>query len=181
MKGVLGYTEDKVVSTDFRGESCTSVFDADAGMALDGTFVKVVSWYDNEWGYSSKCSRWRASSPRQVACCRRATALWQSPRIHQPGEQAQRIPQHCGSSCRTYQRRGKGRRPLPPARWLSVRVCVHRSQCGHCTSQGAGCPYAGRRLIFGLLRVWLVGRCGSLKGLHVCTGLVDRDDGGVGV
>src|SRR3990172_7730985 len=54
MKGVLGYTEDKVVSTDFRGESCTSVFDADAGMALDGTFVKVVSWYDNYCGYSSK-------------------------------------------------------------------------------------------------------------------------------
>ena len=55
MKGVLGYTEDKVVSTDFRGESCTSVFDADAGMALDSTFVKVVAWYDNEWGYSCKC------------------------------------------------------------------------------------------------------------------------------
>ena len=54
MKGVLGYTEEKVVSTDFRGESCTSVFDADAGMALDSTFVKVVSWYDNEWGYSCK-------------------------------------------------------------------------------------------------------------------------------
>ena len=54
MKGVLGYTEDKVVSTDFRGESCTSVFDADAGMSLDSTFVKVVAWYDNEWGYSSK-------------------------------------------------------------------------------------------------------------------------------
>jgi len=54
MKGVLGYTTEKVVSTDFRGESCTSVFDAEAGMALDGTFVKVVSWYDNEWGYSSK-------------------------------------------------------------------------------------------------------------------------------
>ncbi len=54
MKGVMGYTEDKVVSTDFRGESCTSVFDADAGMALDSTFVKVVSWYDNEWGYSCK-------------------------------------------------------------------------------------------------------------------------------
>ncbi|HEC16439.1 MAG TPA: type I glyceraldehyde-3-phosphate dehydrogenase [Sedimenticola sp.] len=54
MKGVLGYTEEKVVSTDFRGESRTSVFDAGAGMALDGTFVKVVSWYDNEWGYSSK-------------------------------------------------------------------------------------------------------------------------------
>jgi glyceraldehyde 3-phosphate dehydrogenase len=54
MKGVLGYTEDKVVASDFRGESCTSVFDADAGIALDSTFVKVVSWYDNEWGYSNK-------------------------------------------------------------------------------------------------------------------------------
>lgn len=54
MKGVLGYTEQKVVSTDFRGDSCTSIFDADAGMSLDKTFVKVVSWYDNEWGYSSK-------------------------------------------------------------------------------------------------------------------------------
>jgi glyceraldehyde 3-phosphate dehydrogenase len=54
MKGVLGYTEDKVVSTDFRGESMTSVFDAEAGIALDGTFVKVVAWYDNEWGYSNK-------------------------------------------------------------------------------------------------------------------------------
>jgi glyceraldehyde 3-phosphate dehydrogenase len=54
LKGILGYTEDKVVATDFRGESCTSVFDADAGIALDSTFVKVVSWYDNEWGYSNK-------------------------------------------------------------------------------------------------------------------------------
>jgi glyceraldehyde 3-phosphate dehydrogenase len=54
MKGVLGYTTEKVVATDFRGESCTSVFDADAGIALDDTFVKVVAWYDNEWGYSSK-------------------------------------------------------------------------------------------------------------------------------
>jgi glyceraldehyde 3-phosphate dehydrogenase len=54
MKGVLGYTKDKVVATDFRGESCTSVFDADAGIALDSTFVKVVAWYDNEWGYSCK-------------------------------------------------------------------------------------------------------------------------------
>ena len=54
MKGVLGYTEDKVVATDFRGETCTSVFDAEAGIALDSTFVKVVSWYDNEWGYSNK-------------------------------------------------------------------------------------------------------------------------------
>src|SRR5512135_999810 len=54
LKGVLAYTDEKVVSTDFRGESRTSVFDADAGMALDGTFVKVVAWYDNEWGYSCK-------------------------------------------------------------------------------------------------------------------------------
>ena len=54
MKGVLGYTTDKVVATDFRGETCTSVFDADAGIALDKTFVKVVAWYDNEWGYSCK-------------------------------------------------------------------------------------------------------------------------------
>ena len=54
MKGVLAYTDQKVVSTDFRGESCTSVFDAEAGMALDSTFVKVVAWYDNEWGYSCK-------------------------------------------------------------------------------------------------------------------------------
>ena len=54
MKGVLGYTEEKVVATDFRGDPRTSIFDAEAGIALDGTFVKVVSWYDNEWGYSSK-------------------------------------------------------------------------------------------------------------------------------
>jgi glyceraldehyde 3-phosphate dehydrogenase len=55
MAGILGYTEDAVVSTDFLGETCTSVFDASAGIALTDTFVKVVSWYDNEWGYSSKC------------------------------------------------------------------------------------------------------------------------------
>jgi glyceraldehyde 3-phosphate dehydrogenase len=54
LKGVLGYTEDKVVATDFRGDARTSIFDAEAGIALDGTFVKVVSWYDNEWGYSNK-------------------------------------------------------------------------------------------------------------------------------
>jgi len=54
LKGVLGYTEEKVVSTDFRDEICTSVFDADAGIALDSTFVKVVAWYDNEWGYACK-------------------------------------------------------------------------------------------------------------------------------
>ncbi|WP_216903459.1 type I glyceraldehyde-3-phosphate dehydrogenase [Synechococcus sp. CCY 9618] len=55
MAGILGYTEDAVVSTDFLGETCTSVFDASAGIALTDTFVKVVAWYDNEWGYSSKC------------------------------------------------------------------------------------------------------------------------------
>jgi glyceraldehyde 3-phosphate dehydrogenase len=54
MKGVQGYTKEKVVSTDFRGEACTSVFDADAGIALDPTFLKIVAWYDNEWGYSCK-------------------------------------------------------------------------------------------------------------------------------
>ena len=54
LKGVLGYTEEKVVSTDFRGEARTSVFDKGAGIQLDPTFVKVVSWYDNEWGYSNR-------------------------------------------------------------------------------------------------------------------------------
>ena len=54
LEGVLGYTEDKVVSTDFVGETLTSVFDAGAGIQLDPTFVKVVAWYDNEWGYSNK-------------------------------------------------------------------------------------------------------------------------------
>jgi len=54
MRGVLGYTEEKVVSTDFRDETCTSVFDAEAGIALDSTFVKIIAWYDNEWGYSNK-------------------------------------------------------------------------------------------------------------------------------
>ncbi len=55
LKGVLGYTEDKVVAADFRGDSRTSIYDAEASIALDGTFVKLVSWYDNEWGYSNKC------------------------------------------------------------------------------------------------------------------------------
>ena len=55
LKGVLAYTDEAVVSTDFRGCPQPSVFDADAGIALDSTFVKVVSWYDNEWGYSNKC------------------------------------------------------------------------------------------------------------------------------
>ncbi|WP_133000524.1 type I glyceraldehyde-3-phosphate dehydrogenase [Luteimonas arsenica] len=55
LKGILGYTEDKVVATDFRGDARTSIFDAEAGIQLDSTFVKLVSWYDNEWGYSNKC------------------------------------------------------------------------------------------------------------------------------
>jgi len=54
MKGILGYTEDAVVSTDFTTDARTSIFDANAGIALNGNFVKVVSWYDNEWGYSNK-------------------------------------------------------------------------------------------------------------------------------
>jgi glyceraldehyde 3-phosphate dehydrogenase len=54
LKGVLGYTEDKVVATDFRGDPRTSIFDAEASLALDSTFVKLISWYDNEWGYSNK-------------------------------------------------------------------------------------------------------------------------------
>jgi len=54
MKGILAYTEDDVVSSDFIGESCTSIFDAKAGIALSDNFVKLVSWYDNEWGYSCK-------------------------------------------------------------------------------------------------------------------------------
>ena len=54
LKGILGYTEDDVVSSDFLGDPRTSIFDAKAGIALTDTFVKVVSWYDNEWGYSNK-------------------------------------------------------------------------------------------------------------------------------
>jgi glyceraldehyde 3-phosphate dehydrogenase len=54
LKGILGYTEDPVVSNDFLGDARTSVFDAGAGIALTDNFVKVVAWYDNEWGYSNK-------------------------------------------------------------------------------------------------------------------------------
>ncbi len=54
LKGILGYTEDEVVSSDFIGEARTSVFDAKAGIALNGNFMKLISWYDNEWGYSNK-------------------------------------------------------------------------------------------------------------------------------
>jgi len=54
LKGVLGYTDEEVVSTDMRGEACTSVFDARAGIQLDPSFVKLIAWYDNEWGFSCK-------------------------------------------------------------------------------------------------------------------------------
>ena len=54
MNGILAYTEDDVVSSDFIGEKCTSIFDAKAGIALTDNFVKLVSWYDNEWGYSNR-------------------------------------------------------------------------------------------------------------------------------
>jgi glyceraldehyde 3-phosphate dehydrogenase len=55
LKGILGYTEEAVVATDFRGDAHSSIFDATAGIALDKTFVKLVAWYDNEWGYSNRC------------------------------------------------------------------------------------------------------------------------------
>ena len=54
MKGILGYTEDAVVSTDFLHDSHSSIFDATSGLALNDNFVKLVSWYDNEWGYSNR-------------------------------------------------------------------------------------------------------------------------------
>ena len=54
LKGILGYTEDDVVSTDFLGDERTSIFDAKAGISLNDNFVKVIAWYDNEWGYSNK-------------------------------------------------------------------------------------------------------------------------------
>merc|ERR1712006_31701 len=53
-KGVVGYTEDQVVSSDFVGETCSTAFDSGAGIMLTPTFVKLVSWYDNEWGYSTR-------------------------------------------------------------------------------------------------------------------------------
>lgn len=54
MKGVLGYTDEKVVSTDFTGNDNSSIFDADAGIQLSPNFVKLIAWYDNEWGYSKR-------------------------------------------------------------------------------------------------------------------------------
>lgn len=69
LKGILDYTEDKVVSNDFVGEKCTSIFDADAGIALNDNFVKVVSWYDNEMGYSSKVLDLIALMAKKNGCC----------------------------------------------------------------------------------------------------------------
>jgi glyceraldehyde 3-phosphate dehydrogenase len=68
LKGILGYTEDKVVSTDFRGCALTSIFDAEAGIMLDPTFVKLVSWYDNEWGYSNKVCEMARVVAAQCGC-----------------------------------------------------------------------------------------------------------------
>ncbi|MBQ9578325.1 MAG: type I glyceraldehyde-3-phosphate dehydrogenase, partial [Ottowia sp.] len=55
LKGILGYTDEPVVSTDFRTDPRSSIFDASAGIALDDTFVKLIAWYDNEWGYANRC------------------------------------------------------------------------------------------------------------------------------
>ena len=71
LKGVLGYTVEAVVSTDFRNEARTSVFDVKAGIALDKTFVKVCAWYDNEWGYSNKvCEMVRVVAGKKCCCCK---------------------------------------------------------------------------------------------------------------
>ncbi len=75
LKGILGYTEDAVVSSDFIGDSRTSIFDADAGIALNDTFIKVVAWYDNEWGYSNKVvDLILFIASRQPACSSRGEA-----------------------------------------------------------------------------------------------------------
>ena len=71
LKGILGYTDEAVVSTDFRNEARTSVFDVKAGIALDKTFVKVCAWYDNEWGYSNKvCEMVRVVAGKKCCCCK---------------------------------------------------------------------------------------------------------------
>lgn len=69
LKGILGYTEDAVVSSDFLGDPRTSIFDKDAGIALTDTFVKVVSWYDNEWGYSNKVLMLIEHMAKVDGCC----------------------------------------------------------------------------------------------------------------
>ncbi|MFA6816703.1 MAG: type I glyceraldehyde-3-phosphate dehydrogenase [Lentisphaeria bacterium] len=69
LKGILGYTDESVVSTDFRGDARTSIFDQNAGIQLDDTFVKVVSWYDNEWGYSNKTLEMCRVVAGKCKCC----------------------------------------------------------------------------------------------------------------
>merc|ERR1712216_1083027 len=65
-KGVMGFTDEQLVSTDFQGDARLSIFDAGAGIGLTKTFVKLVSWYDNEWGYSNPSSSWRCTSTRSA-------------------------------------------------------------------------------------------------------------------
>merc|ERR1711937_844995 len=69
-KGIVGYSEDQVVSSDFVGETCSTVFDAGAGIMLTPTFVKIVSWYDNEWAFSTSSPTWRSrmASLRRRPC-----------------------------------------------------------------------------------------------------------------
>ena len=67
LKGILGYTEDAVVSTDFKGDARSSIFDAGAGIELNSKFFKVVSWYDNEWGYSCRVIDLMLSMARKTA------------------------------------------------------------------------------------------------------------------
>ena len=69
LKGILGYTEDAVVSTDFRNDARTSIFDVKAGIQLDPTFVKVCAWYDNEWGYSNKVLEMARVISKGGCCC----------------------------------------------------------------------------------------------------------------
>ncbi len=69
LKGVLGYTDEAVVSTDFRGDARTSIFDVKAGIQLDPTFVKVCAWYDNEWGYSNKVLEMARVITKKCGCC----------------------------------------------------------------------------------------------------------------
>ena len=69
LNGILGYTEDEVVSSDFIHDARTSIFDAKAGIALNGNFVKLVSWYDNEWGYSNKVVDLICHMAKVDGCC----------------------------------------------------------------------------------------------------------------
>jgi hypothetical protein len=101
MKGVLGYTEEKVVATDFRGNTAPSTFDAEAGIALDSTFVKVVAWYDNEYGYTCNMLRFVSTWLRSKGTGRTRMTFKRLYRFR-PGRQARL------HSCRP-QRAGQGR------------------------------------------------------------------------